>query len=96
ENIYKILSEFSETSEEEVALNGRLVGANVRTKTFEINTSDGEKITGRISKNALPEVASFVLDKQCKAILLKVTTKSSSKEKVSWTLKSISVIKEDD
>lgn len=90
ESIYKMLSEFSETSEEEVTLNGRLMGANVRTKTFEINTKDGEKITGRISKDALPEVASFVLDRQCQATLLKVTTKSSSKEKISWTLKSIS------
>lgn len=96
ESIYKILSDFSETSEEEVSLNGKLMGANVRTKTFEINTSDGEKITGRISKDAIPGVASFVLDKQCKAILLKVTTKSSSKEKVSWTLKSISEIEKED
>jgi hypothetical protein len=68
---------------------GRLMGANVRTKTFEINTDQGEKIIGRISKDALPEVASFVLDKKCKATLLKVTTKSSSREKASWTLKSL-------
>ena len=89
ENIHRILSDFSETFEEEITLHGRLMGANIRTKTFEINTNDGEKITGRISKDALPAVASFVLDKQCNAKLLKVTTKSSSKEKVSWTLKSI-------
>lgn len=89
ENIYKMLSDFSDPSEEEISLSGKLMGANVRTKTFEINTSDGEIITGRISKDALPEVASFVLDQQCNSILLKVTTKSKSKEKVSWTLKSI-------
>lgn len=89
-NIYKRLSDFSESSEEEVVLTGRLMGANVRTKTFEISDENGEKITGRISKDALPEVASFVLDKPCNAILLKVITKSSSREKISWTLKSIS------
>lgn len=43
------------------------MGANVRTNTFEINASDGELIIGRISKDALPEVASFVLDQQCNA-----------------------------
>lgn len=56
-------------------------------------SSEGEETRSEsisFCKDALPEVASFVLDKQCKALLLKVTTKSSSKEKVSWTLKSIS------
>lgn len=88
-SIHKMLSDFSDPSEEEVSLNGKLMGANVRTKTFEINTSDGEIISGRISKDALSGVASFVLDKECNATLLKVTTKSRSKEKISWTLKSI-------
>ncbi|SMB88800.1 hypothetical protein SAMN00017405_0529 [Desulfonispora thiosulfatigenes DSM 11270] len=88
-NIYKRLSDFSQSSEEEIILTGRLMGANVRTKTFEISDENGEKITGRISKDALSEVASFVLDKPCNATLLKVITKSSSREKISWTLKSI-------
>jgi len=69
------------------------MGANVRTKTFEIYTDDGEKITGRISKDALSDIASFVLDRPCKATLLKVITRISSREKMSWTLKSIEEIK---
>lgn len=92
ENIYKILSDFSEPSEEELVVEGRLTGANVRTKTFEIHTNFGEIITGRISKDALLKVASFVLDKPCSAMLLKFTTTSKSREKIAWTLKSIAEI----
>jgi hypothetical protein len=92
DKIYKILSDFSETTEEEIKVIGRLMGANVRTKTFEINSYDGEKISGRITKDALPVVAAFVLSESCEASLLKVTTRSSSREKIAWTLKDIKQI----
>lgn len=94
ENIYQVLSDYTETTEEEITLSGRLMGANVRTRTFEISTDEEERITGRITKDALNKVASFILAKKCKATLLKVTTKSRSKEKVYWTLKDIQDIED--
>jgi hypothetical protein len=93
ESIYDILSNFSETSEEEVEVHGRLTGANVRTKSFEIVTNIGEKISGRIMPDAIAPVACFELSTKCIAELLKVTTTyaSNGKQKVSWTLKDIKI-----
>ncbi|MFS0662393.1 hypothetical protein AB1L07_26515 [Niallia alba] len=91
ERIYNFLSAFSETIEEELTLRGVLTGANVRTKTFELFNEDGEKVTGRIVKDAIGSVACFDLDRKCEIDVLKVTTINSStnKAKVSWTLKDI-------
>lgn len=94
ETIYKFLSAFSETKEEEVTLGGILTGANVRIKSFELLTENGEKISGRIIKDAVAPVACFDLNTKCEVNLLKVTTINSSanKTKVSWTLKDIKPI----
>lgn len=91
DRIYSVLSNISDTTEEEVTLSGRLTGANVRTKSFELFLFDGEKITGRIAKDAVAAVARIVLDSTCKANLLKSVTRFQSiqREKVTWTLQGI-------
>lgn len=95
EHVYAVLSDFSEASEQELMIKGKLTGANVRIKNFEIVTDAGEKITGRISKNALEKVSNFGLNSNCAANLLKVTVITpSNHEKVSWTLKDINKIKD--
>ena len=92
EKIYSILNDISETSEEEVTEFGRLTGANVRTRTFELYLPDGQKITGRIAQDALSVVAAIVLDSKCKATLMKsVATYQSQREKIFWTLQDITV-----
>lgn len=93
DRIYSILSDFSEAVEEEVSIEGKLTGANVRIKNFEIVTEDGEKITGRIGKDALEKVSKFGLNNKCKADLLKVKVIGpANREKVSWTLRGINAI----
>jgi len=89
--INQTLSQYFTVSEEEVIINGLLVGANTRTKTFELIKNNGEKINGKIAKHALIAVAPFTLGKECKATLLKVTTRSSTvkQDKIKWTLNSI-------
>lgn len=89
--IFAVLNEISESVEDVVELYGRLTGANVRTKNFELCTPDGSKITGRITQDAIPIVAKIVLDSRCKATLLKVITSygNTGREKTSWTLKGI-------
>ncbi|MGN7384077.1 hypothetical protein [Paenibacillus sp. SAFN-117] len=87
--IYTVLNERLTSNEEEIYLEGRLTGINVRTSSFELCTSDGNKTVGRITKDKVSKVAGYV-DKRCRAELLKVTTRSSAgKEKVSWTLNDI-------
>lgn len=89
--IHSVLSNFSDTTESEVDIKGKLMGANVRTKSFEILTEQGEKITGRIGNAALNDVSDMGLNVDCEAELLKVTVIGpANMEKVSWTLKSIS------
>ncbi len=90
EKVHSILNDFSNTIEEEIEIKGKLTGANIRIKSFEIIKNDGEKITGRISKDAVEKIADFGLDKNCKADLLKVTVRGSAdREKSFWTLRDI-------
>lgn len=97
DRIFSILSDFSDAIEEEVIIEGKLTGANVRTKNFEIITENGEKITGRISKDALGKIANFGLNNDCLAILLKVKVIGpANREKVSWTLRDIKRMEADD
>ena len=93
ERIFKTLSDFSDTTETEVKITGKLTGANVRIKNFEIVTDEGEKITGRISKDALEKIENSGLNKKCEADLLKVTVIGpANREKVSWTLRDIKLL----
>lgn len=87
--IYSVLSNMSDSVEEEVTVLGRLTGANVRTKTFELCTPNGDRISGRIVKDAISSVAAIVLDSKCEAVLTKIITSYSGREKISWSLKSI-------
>lgn len=94
DHIYSMLSDFSNTTEMEVEINGKLTGANIRTKSFEIVADDGDKITGKIKTDALNDVAQFGLNNECEADLLKVTVIGpTNREKTSWTLRSIKGIK---
>ncbi|WP_138495928.1 hypothetical protein [Paenibacillus pinistramenti] len=87
--IFTILNERLTSREEETVLEGRLTGINVRTNSFELCTSDGIKIVGRIVKDRVTKSAGY-LDKICRAELIKVTTQSSAgKEKVSWILNDV-------
>ena len=91
--IFTILSEKLSAIEEEVTLQGRLTGVNVRTSTFELYINDGEKLTGRIIKDIVPSAVGF-LDKKCEVNLLKVNTESTGgNKKVSWTLNNINELK---
>lgn len=93
ERIFKTLSDFSNTTETEIKIIGRLTGANIRIKNFEIVTDEGEKITGRISKDALKKIENLGLNKKCEADLLKVTVIGpANREKVSWTLRDIRLL----
>ncbi|MGZ7443480.1 hypothetical protein [Paenibacillus sp. TH7-28] len=87
--IFTILNERLSSREEEVVLEGRLTGINVRTNSFELCTPDGNKIVGRIVKDKVSKSAGY-LDKRCRAGLLKIITQSSAgKEKVSWILNDV-------
>lgn len=87
--IFTILNERLTSREEEVVIEGRLTGINVRTNSFELCEADGNKIVGRIVKDKVSEAAAY-LDKRCRAGLIKVITQSSAgKEKVSWTLSNV-------
>ncbi|WP_278739823.1 hypothetical protein [Paenibacillus macerans] len=87
--IFTILNERLSSREEEVVLEGRLTGINVRTNSFELCTPDGNKIVGRIVKDKVLKSAGY-LDKRCLAELLKIVTQSSAgKEKVSWILNDV-------
>lgn len=89
DKIFTILNERLTSREEEIILNGRLTGINVRTNSFELCTVDGNKIVGRIVKDKVSKSAGY-LDKRCRAELLKIITQSSTgQEKVSWTLNDI-------
>lgn len=90
ELVHSMLNSLSDsTSEEEISISGTLTGANVRKQTFEIIDESGNRITGRVVKDAIPSVATFGLNKKCIANILKVTVKGPVKERVSWTLKEI-------
>lgn len=90
DRIYSILSDFSNTTEMDVTMKGKLIGANIRTKSFEIVTEDGEKITGKIKKDVLNNVAEFGLNNHCEVDLLKISIiGSANREKTSWTLRGI-------
>ncbi|MBN2983013.1 hypothetical protein [Cohnella algarum] len=87
--IFTILNERLTSREEEVFLQGRLTGINVRTNSFELCTADGNKIVGRIVKDKVSKSVGYV-DKRCRAELIKVITQSSAgKEKISWTLNDV-------
>lgn len=91
QGIFTFLSEKLSYKEEEVSFEGWLTGVNVRTSAFELCSSEGDKVTGRIVKDSISKVVSH-LDKKCVAQLVKVVTVSSAGiEKVSWTLNDISV-----
>lgn len=90
--IYKLLNNFSDAKEEEVTLQGRLTGANIRTETFEFISEDGERISGRISKEAIPSFISPKFGSNYTIDLIKVMIGHGFKEKVSWTLKNISLL----
>ncbi|WP_339321782.1 hypothetical protein [Paenibacillus sp. FSL W8-0194] len=89
DKIFTILNERLTSREEEIILQGRLTGINVRTNSFELCTVDGNKIVGRIVKDKVSKSAGY-LDKSCRAELLKIITRSSAgQEKVSWTLNDV-------
>ncbi|MGI2295672.1 hypothetical protein [Paenibacillus sp. GXUN7292] len=89
DKIFTILNERLTSREEEIILQGRLTGINVRTKSFELCAVDGNKIVGRIVKDKVSKSAGY-LDKRCRAELLKIITRSSAgQEKVSWTLNDV-------
>ena len=77
QKIFYILNEKLTCNEEEVQFEGRLTGINVRTGLFELCAEDGDKVTGRILKEIIPEAIKNV-DRKCKAQLLKTTTTSSA------------------
>ncbi|WP_213486904.1 hypothetical protein [Thermobacillus xylanilyticus] len=87
--IFTILNERLTSREEEVSLQGRLTGINVRTNSFELCTADGNKIVGRIVKDKVSKSIEY-LDKRCYAELIKVITQSSAgQEKISWILNDV-------
>lgn len=94
ERIYLVLNNITEQTEEEISLIGKLTGANVRTKNFELFLEDNTKITGRLSSESIKMVAAIVLDTKCKATMIKYMTTytSTGREKINWTLKHIESI----
>ncbi|GED69422.1 hypothetical protein BRE01_31240 [Brevibacillus reuszeri] len=90
DRVLEVLTNTTDTKQTDEEVLGRLTGANVRTKTFEICTPDGLKISGRIAADILSSVPQY-LDKKCKAQLFKVQTinRSSGRERVNWTLKGL-------
>lgn len=88
--IFTILNDRLKTREEELAIVGRLTGINVRTYSFELVTTDGQKIAGRITKDKVSKSAGY-LDRECRVELLKLITQSSAgNEKASWILTNVS------
>ncbi len=87
--VYTILDEKLKRDEVEVSLDGRLTMVHVRTSAFEICMEDGQKIIGKISKEAFDDSIKL-LNQRCYALLTKITTVSSvGKEKISWVLNSL-------
>ena len=68
-----------------------MTGANIRTETFELITEEnGERISGRISKDAIPTLITPNFNQIYLVDLIKVIiTGPGFKKKVSWTLRNI-------
>lgn len=89
--IYNTLNNFSDAKEEDISLEGKLTGTNIRTETFELISNEEERISGRISKDSLQNLTTPNYNKTYFFELIKVIiTGPGFKEKVSWTLKDIS------
>lgn len=90
--MYENLSNTIQTSEERISVLGKLTGANIRTKTFEIITQTDEKITGVLGSSTIAEISNKGLDFNCKAELIKITVKGLGiKDKATYTLNSIEI-----
>ncbi len=89
--VYNLLSKFSATEESIETVQGRLTGANIRTKSFEIISNLGERISGKINKDVLSKVAVLDLNQDYSATLMKQTVHytNSKKVKVTWLLNDI-------
>lgn len=86
---YAIVDRIDIALAEEVQINGQLVGFNVRTKRYEIQSgTDGRSYAGRVSEEADIRVANPAIGEQYQAVLrmLVETQSTSGDELVRWVL----------
>ena len=94
-NIIAQIESFSDLTKDNLTLEGRFVGGNVRTLRFEIETSDtDERLDGSIHEDAISEVEHTRLNSSCRVVLdptLQVN-EVTGEERTIYTLLSIEQI----
>ena len=87
------IEEFSEYIAEQLAITGTLLGGNLRTLRFEIETDDGERerYNGTIHEEAIDEMGHVMLGSLCRATLepLLQINEATGEERTTYTLLSI-------
>ena len=94
-NIIAQIESFADLTKDNLTLEGRFVGANVRTLRFEIETSDtDERLDGSIHEDAISEVEQTRLNSSCRVVLQPTlqVNEVTGEERTIYTLLSIEPI----
>ena len=87
------IEEFSEYIAEQLAITGTLLGGNLRTLRFEIETDNGERerYNGTIHEEAIDDMGHVMLGSRCRATLepLLQINEATGEERTTYTLLSI-------
>ena len=94
-NIIAQIESVADLTKDNLTLEGRFVGGNVRTLRFEIETSDtDERLDGSIHEDAIPEVEHTTLNSSCRVVLQPTleVNEVTGEERTTYTLLSIQPI----
>jgi hypothetical protein len=97
DRIYRIIEQKQDKTAEPITLTGNLLGWNTKTKTFTLETADGQAISGHWARDFLSPAISRKVPARYRANLTKETTLhyAEDKEEVHWYINRLIELRED-